>query len=169
MKGITCKGSHGLSVGSLEKGAGSTDTVKHVFVDGATMINSTEAVGFKFYPGSSDHGSPVTTNVTSQNIVLKNSDYAVAVEAYYGEDKAYCKKSPSTDRISDAVITNFSVTTSAKYVPTMASINCPNAGTCGLTMSGINVKDPNNSTRYLCSNNLKDLCRGMETAHMQKN
>lgn len=78
-------------MGSLGRGAGSTDAVQNVLVDGATMINSTKAVGIKFYPSGSAHGSLVTTNVTFQDTVDRNSDYAVAVEPCYGEDAAYCK------------------------------------------------------------------------------
>jgi hypothetical protein len=62
-----------------------------VLVDSATMINSTEAVGINFYPGGSVHGLPVTTNVTFQSIVDRNSDYTVAAESYYGKGAAYCK------------------------------------------------------------------------------
>jgi galacturan 1,4-alpha-galacturonidase len=128
-----------------------------VLVDSATMINSTEAVGINFYPGGSVHGLPVTTNVTFQSIVDRNSDYTVAAESYYGKGAAYCKRSSSTDRMSGVVIKNFSGMTSAKHAPSVAKINCPQAGTCGLTMSGMNVKAHDNSATFPCSNHLKNL------------
>lgn len=44
--------SHGLSVGSLGKSAGSTDLVQNVVVNGANMVDSTKAVGIKLYQGT---------------------------------------------------------------------------------------------------------------------
>ena len=57
--GIHCKGSHGLSVGSLGSKAGSTDTVQNVYVTNANMETSTKAVGIKLYPGGTSHGTAV--------------------------------------------------------------------------------------------------------------
>lgn len=144
-------------MGSLGKGPGSTDTVKNVWVDGADMRDGAKGVGIKYYPGGPIHGSPVTSNVTFQNVVVSNIDYAVLVESCYGEADDYCEQYPSTGTISGVVIKNFSGTTSAKYAPSAASINCPKAGACGIKMSGMTMQAPSGSTRYLCSNTPSDL------------
>ncbi|KAB5515214.1 glycoside hydrolase family 28 protein [Coniochaeta sp. 2T2.1] len=148
--GITCTGSHGLSVGSL--GKTNTDTVKNIWVSGATMIDSTKAAGVKLYPDGPDHGTAVVSNVTFENVVVQNSDYAFQIQSCYGEDTDYCTSYPSTAQLSGIVVRGFSGTTSSKYAPTVASLNCPKSGTCGVTFSGMTVKPPSGTARYLCAN-----------------
>ncbi|KAH6995546.1 family 28 glycoside hydrolase [Ilyonectria sp. MPI-CAGE-AT-0026] len=147
---ITCVGSHGLSVGSL--GKTNTDTVQNVWVSGATMINSTKAVGIKLYPDGPDHGTAVVSNVTFQNVVVQNCDYAFQVQSCYGETTSYCASYPSTAQLSGIVVKGFSGTTSSKYAPSVANVNCPAAGSCDLTMSSMTVKPPSGSASYLCAN-----------------
>ncbi|KAK1238532.1 hypothetical protein MKX07_006678 [Trichoderma sp. CBMAI-0711] len=149
---ITCTGSHGISVGSLGSGAGNTDTVQNCFVSGATMIDSTKAAGLKLYPGPPKHGTAVVTNVTFENFVLKNTDYAFQVQSCYGEDASYCSSSPSTAQVKGVVVRNFSGTTSSHYSPNVANLNCPAAGSCGLTLSNITVKPPSGSAVFQCAN-----------------
>lgn len=150
VNGITCTGSHGISVGSL--GKTNTDTVKNILVTGATMIDSTKAAGLKLYPGGSAHGTSVVSNVTFQNFVVQNSDYAFQIQSCYGEDATYCASNPSTASISGVVVKGFSGTTSSKYSPTVANLDCPKAGSCGVTFSGMTVKPPSGTARYLCAN-----------------
>lgn len=146
---ITCNGSHGISVGSL--GKTNTDTVQNVYVKGATMIDSTKAAGLKLYPGGSDHGTAVVTNVTFENFVIDGSDYAFQVQSCYGEDDDYCEDHPSTATVSGVVIKGFSGTTSDKYDPVVASIDCPGDGTCDITLSDMKVEAPSGSAEYLCA------------------
>lgn len=149
---ITCDGSHGISVGSLGSKYGATDTVTNIFVSGATMKASTKASGLKLYPAGASHGTAVVSNVTFQNFVVDNSDYAFQVQSCYGADAAYCAATPSTAKISGVVVKGFSGTTSTKYAPTVANIDCPAKGTCGITLSGMAVKAPSGTTTYLCAN-----------------
>ncbi|KAH8158806.1 hypothetical protein CIB48_g9441 [Xylaria polymorpha] len=148
---ITCIGSHGLSVGSLGSKAGATDTVQNIYVKGATMTDSTKAAGIKLYPGGSSHGTAVVRNVTWENIVVDNTEYAFQIQSCYGEDASYCSSSPSTAQLSDIVVKGFSGKTSSKYSPTIMNVNCPAKGTCGVTMSGITVTPPSGSAKILCS------------------
>ncbi|KAL7629493.1 hypothetical protein AAE478_001014 [Parahypoxylon ruwenzoriense] len=149
---ITCTGSHGISVGSLGNKHGATDTVQNVIIDRATMIDSTKAAGIKLYPAGADHGTAVVKNVTFQNFAVQNSDYAFQIQSCYNEDSSYCSSAPSTAQLSDIAVKNFSGTTSSKYSPTVANINCPAAGTCGVAMSGMTVKPASGTARYLCAN-----------------
>lgn len=154
---ISCNGSHGISVGSLGSSAGSTDTVQNVYVSGATMINSAKASGLKLYPGGSDYGSSVVSNVTFEDFVVDNSDYAFQVQSCYGSDADYCDENPSTAQITDVVVKGYSGTTSDGYDPVVANIDCPADGTCGITMSDMTVEAPSGSSEYLCANTPSDL------------
>lgn len=154
---ITCTGGHGISVGSLGSKSGSTDTVSDVYVDGVTMIDTTKAAGIKLYPGGSSHGTAVVRNVTFANFVVDGADYAFQVQSCYNEDASYCAASPSTAQLTDIIVSGFSGTTSSKYEPTVANIDCPAGGTCGIAMSGMTVKAPSGTGRYLCANTPSDL------------
>lgn len=149
---VTCTGSHGLSVGSLGNKHGATDTVSNIYVSGATMIDSTKAAGIKLYPAGDDHGTAVVTNVTWENVVVDNCDYAFQIQSCYSEDTDYCEDTPSTATLTDIVVTGFSGTTSSDYAPTVANINCPAGGTCDVTLSSMTVKPPSGSAQYLCAN-----------------
>ncbi|KAI1425359.1 glycoside hydrolase family 28 protein [Xylaria sp. FL1777] len=154
---ITCIGSHGLSVGSLGSKAGATDTVQNIYVSGATMTDSTKAAGIKLYPAGSSHGTAVVRNVTWENIVVDNSDYAFQIQSCYSEDESYCESSPSTAQLSGIVVKGFSGKTSSKYSPTTMNLNCPADGTCGVTMSSITVTPPSGSAKILCANTPSNL------------
>ncbi|TGO58690.1 hypothetical protein BCON_0052g00350 [Botryotinia convoluta] len=149
---ITCTGSHGLSVGSLGSKAGTTDSVTNIYVTGATMVNSTKAVGIKFYPGGSSHGSAIVSNVTFNDVTVKNSDWAAQIQSCYNEDATYCASSPSTASVTDVYFTNFKGTTSSKYSPDVANLNCPGGGTCNIYFSSWSVAPASGSATFLCAN-----------------
>ncbi|TGJ83195.1 hypothetical protein E0Z10_g5559 [Xylaria hypoxylon] len=152
VRNITCIGSHGLSVGSLGSKPGATDTVQNIYVNGATMKDSTKAAGIKLYPAGTSHGTAVVRNVTWENIIVDNTDYAFQIQSCYSEDNAYCESSPSTAQLSDIAIKGFSGKTSSKYSPTIMNLNCPAEGTCGVTMSSITAEPPSGSAKVLCAN-----------------
>ncbi|KAI0153386.1 putative extracellular exo-polygalacturonase [Pestalotiopsis sp. NC0098] len=154
---ITCTGGHGVSVGSLGSKAGATDTVSNIYIDGVTMIGTTKAAGIKLYPGGSAHGTAVVRNVTFANFVVDGADYAFQVQSCYNEDADYCASSPSTAALADVVVRGFSGTTSSKYDPTVANIDCPAAGSCGIVMSDMTVKAPSGKATYLCANTPSNL------------
>ncbi|KAK0225623.1 extracellular exo-polygalacturonase [Armillaria fumosa] len=150
---ITCTGSHGLSVGSLGGGAGSADNVTNVYVNHATMIDSTKAVGIKLYQGGSSHGTATVKNVTYNDITVDGCDYAAQIQSCYGSDTtAECTAAPSTATLTDVHFTNFKGTTSSKYDPVVANLNCPAAGTCDIYFSSFSVLSPSGKAGILCSN-----------------
>ncbi|KAH8653103.1 endo-xylogalacturonan hydrolase A [Tricladium varicosporioides] len=145
---ITCTGSHGLSVGSL--GKTNADVVEHVYVTNANMVTSTKAVGIKTYPGG--YGTATVRNVTYDGVVVSSSDYAAQIQSCYGQTADYCSSNPSTANITDVYFKNFSGTTSKKYAPTTANINCPAKGTCGIHFSNWSVKTTSGTAQVLCAN-----------------
>ncbi|KAK0213113.1 glycoside hydrolase family 28 protein [Desarmillaria ectypa] len=150
---ITCKGSHGLSVGSLAGGKGSTDTVTNVYVNHAIMIDSTKAVGIKLYQGGSSHGTATVKNVTYNDITVNGCDYAAQIQSCYGSGTtAECAAAPSTATLTDVHFTNFKGTTSGKYDSVIANLHCPSAGTCDIYFSSFGVSSPSGGAEVLCSN-----------------
>ncbi|KAJ1567826.1 hypothetical protein HK096_008544, partial [Nowakowskiella sp. JEL0078] len=149
---ITCEGSHGISVGSLGKGAGSTDTVQNVYVTKAIMKDSTKAVGIKLYPGGSAHGISSVKNVTFDGVTVSNCDYAAQIQSCYGETTSYCASNPSTSSIQSVYFKNFKGTTSSKYNPTVSNLNCPASGICDIYFSSFSVLAPSGKSVNLCAN-----------------
>ncbi|KAB8302157.1 hypothetical protein EYC80_005605 [Monilinia laxa] len=149
---ISCTGSHGISVGSLGKKPGTTDSVTNVYVTGATIVNSTKAVGIKFYPGGSTYGTATVRNVTFNDFTVKNSDWAAQIQSCYNADATYCASNPSTASVTEVYFTNFKGTTSSKYSPDVANLNCPGAGTCDVNFSSWSVAPTTGSATFLCAN-----------------
>lgn len=149
---ITCNGSHGLSVGSL--GSSGLDAVQNVLVKGATMINSAKALGIKLYPGGDKYGTASVSNVTWEDVVVENCEYAFQVQSCYSSDASYCSEYPSNATLTGITITNLSGSTSGSDV---MNINCPADGTCDITMTDVTVTGTDDSTTYLCANTLDNV------------
>ncbi|KIJ40021.1 glycoside hydrolase family 28 protein [Sphaerobolus stellatus SS14] len=150
---ITCTGSHGISVGSLGGGAGSTDTVTNVYVTKATMVNSTKAVGIKLYQGGSSHGIATVRNVTFDGVTVQGCGYAAQIQSCYGSaSTADCNSAPSQSTVDAVYFKNFSGATSTEYDPVIADLDCPAAGTCNIYFSNFNIKSPSGKANVLCSN-----------------
>lgn len=151
---ITCTGSHGISVGSLGKTAGTTDTVNNIYVRKANMIDATKAVGIKVYPGGSAHGTVVVSNITWDDVTCTNCGYAAQIESCYAaESDEDCKNNPSKALITGITFKNFKGKTSTKYGVNIANINCPAAGTCDVEFENWSVVPGSGGTpKYLCAN-----------------
>ncbi|KAJ5980202.1 hypothetical protein N7481_007500 [Penicillium waksmanii] len=147
---ITCTGSHGLSVGSL--GKSSNDEVKNIYVSGATMINSTKAVGIKTYPSGGTHGQSTVSNVTWTDVTVDGCDYAIQIQSCYGEDADYCDENPGNAKLTDIVFDGFSGTTSGKYDDVTGNLNCGANGTCGVKVGSYTVTAQDGKSEVLCAN-----------------
>ena len=149
--GITCAGSsHGLSVGSL--GKTNADSVKNVYVTDATVTDCSKAAGIKLYPGGSDHGTATVSNVTWDGVTVNNCDYGAQIQSCYDGTTSECSSNPSAASLSGIYFKNFQGTTSTHYEPTVANINCPADGTCGVTFVNWDVKPPSGTAVNLCAN-----------------
>ena len=153
---VTCAGTnHGLSVGSL--GKTNADSVKNVYVTGATMVNCTKAVGIKLYPGGSTHGTSTVSNVTWDGVTVDNCEYGAQVQSCYSSTAADCTANPCAASLTGIYFKNFKGTTSTKRTPTVANLNCPPAGTCDLHFEKFEVKPPSGAAVVLCANTHSDL------------
>lgn len=150
VNGITCTGSHGLSVGSLGSKVGTTDVVSNIYVKNAIMNTSTKAVGIKLYPGG--FGSATVSNVTWDTVTVTGCGYAAQIQNCYGQTAAYCASNPGTATLTDIYFKNFKGTTSTSYEPVVANLDCPPGGTCDVYVSGWSVVPPSGSAEYLCAN-----------------
>ncbi|CAI7579858.1 unnamed protein product [Penicillium discolor] len=150
VKGITCTGSHGISVGSLGKSA--KDFVKNVHVSGAKMIKSTKAVGIKTYPTGNGHAKSTVSNVTFTDIVVDGCDYAIQIQSCYGEDGDYCVKNPGDSDLTGIVFDNVSGKTSGKYKAVTGSLSCGARGTCDVKVKGYTVVAPTGGSEVQCAN-----------------
>lgn len=155
--GVTCVGSHGLSIGSLAGGAGSDDIVSNSIFKNCTMQGSSKAAGIKYWPGGSSHGTGRVSNVTWDRIVCTSCDYAIQIATCYESTTAQCSANPSTGQISGVVFSDFSGTTSGHYKDVVANIDCSVEGTCGIQINGFNVKAPDGKSEVLCVNTPGDL------------
>ncbi|KAK3940161.1 glycoside hydrolase family 28 protein [Diplogelasinospora grovesii] len=154
---ITCIGSHGLSVGSLGSGSGKNDTVTNSIFERAVMNGATKAAGIKIYPGGPSHGTGTVVNVTWKDVVCQSCDYAIQIQQCYGDTTSYCTEYPSTGHISGVLFQNFTGTTSGNYKNTIANVDCPGNGTCGVQISGLTAKSPSGGSTVLCANTPSNL------------
>ncbi|KAL4898660.1 putative endo-xylogalacturonan hydrolase A [Aspergillus ambiguus] len=150
VRDITCTGSHGLSVGSL--GKSSDDTVKNIWVEGATMISSTKAAGIKTYPSGGDHGLSTVSNVTWTKVDVQGCEYAIQIQSCYGEDEDYCEDNPGDAVLTGITFDNFSGTTDDKYDPVTGNLNCGSEGTCDVKVINYKVTAPSGERKVLCAN-----------------
>jgi len=149
---ISCNGSHGISVGSLGQTVGQTDSVTNVYVKNAAMSNSAKSVGIKIWPGQ--YGSAIVRNVTWDTVTVDNDDYAAEIQQCYGVSAAStdCLNNPSTASITDVYFKNFQGTTSKKYEPVVANLDCPGNGTCDIYFSSFVINPPSGTAEFLCAN-----------------
>ena len=150
--GVHCRGSHGISIGSLGKGFGKTDLVQNIYVKNAIMEGATKGVGIKLYPGAPMFGTAVVKNVTFDGFNIKGAEYAAQIQSCYNKDWAYCESNPTTAQITDVVFKNFKGTTGTKYSPVVANINCPAGQTCGVHFDNFDVKSPSGTAQVQCAN-----------------
>jgi galacturan 1,4-alpha-galacturonidase len=155
VEGVTCTGSHGISVGSL--GSSNDDTVQNIYVSNAKMINSTKAAGIKTYPSGDNHGVSTVSNVTFTGFSIQGCDYAMQIQSCYGEDADYCEDNPGNANLTDVTFASFSGTTSSSYAPVTANLDCGADGTCGITVTDYTVESSSGTGEVLCANTPSNL------------
>lgn len=119
------------------------------------MVNSSKAVGIKYYPGG--FGNAVVKNVTYDGVTVTNSDYAIQIQSCYGQDADYCTTNPSNATLEDVFFKNFKGTTSTKYKGVTSNLNCSEGDVCDVHVSGYEMKAGSGTAEVLCANTPSDL------------
>jgi galacturan 1,4-alpha-galacturonidase len=161
VQNLVCNGSHGISVGSLGQYVGEVDIVKNVYVYNISMSNASDGARIKVWPGTPSAlsgdlqgggGSGTVTNITYDNMLIDNVDYAIEITQCYGQKNlTLCNQFPSNLTISDIHISNFKGTTSKKYDPIVGYLVCSSPTVCSdIHVEDINVKSPSGTNLYTC-------------------
>lgn len=163
VQSLQCNGSHGISVGSLGQYVGEYDIVEDVFVSTIKMSNASDGARIKVWPNSPSAlsgdlqgggGTGRVQNITYENMVLSNVDYAIEITQCYGQSNlTLCTEYPSPLTINNVVFRNFSGTTSKKYTPLIATFECSSPTVCGnIVATDINVSSPTGTDQATCLN-----------------
>ncbi|EPS39666.1 hypothetical protein H072_6548 [Dactylellina haptotyla CBS 200.50] len=131
VKDITCRGSHGLSIGSL--GKTNNDAVSHIYFGNAHMIGSAKAAGIKNYPPTTGHG--ITT-----------------ITPCYGVSDADCGTNPPGSYYNSVYFKNFSGKTSSHYAPVTGMVECGSGGNYDVHITGYTVTPSTGSGTFYCKN-----------------
>lgn len=134
VQGLTCTGSHGISVGSLGQYPGQYDIVENLLIYNNTLTNVTDGARIKVWPGASaalsgdlqgGGGAGRVRNITYDTMIVNNADYAIEVTQCYGQKNlTLCSKFPAKLTIEDIVIRNVMGTASSKYKGISGYVRC---------------------------------------------
>jgi galacturan 1,4-alpha-galacturonidase len=157
VQGLSCSGSHGISVGSLGQYKGQNDIVENVYVYNTTMSNASNGARIKTWAGhgqmsgvgSGGGGSGRVDNITFDKFHVSGVESAIMITQCYGEkDAAKCKADPSKVTISNVLMKDFSGSAKGKN-GNVGSIECSTSSSC----KNIQLKDIHVSGgRISCSN-----------------
>lgn len=151
VESVTCAGTnHGVSIGSL--GESGDSIVENVYVSDLTMSGCAKAAGIKLYASGPDYGTATVSNVTYQGVTVDGCDYALQIQSCYNGDTSYCEEYPSNASLTDVHFNGFTGTTSNKYEPVVANLDCPPDGTCDVYVEDFDVTPPSGTAEVLCAN-----------------
>lgn len=163
VESLWCNGSHGISVGSLGQYEGEYDIVTDIYVTDISMHNASDGARIKVWPNAPSAlsgdlqgggGSGEVNNITFENFLIDNVDYAIEVTQCYGQKNlTLCLEYPSPLTITNVVLRNFTGTTSDKYSPDIAAFLCSSEEVCkNITAVDINVLSPDEVDDAYCLN-----------------
>ncbi|KXL49328.1 MAG: glycoside hydrolase family 28 protein [Acidomyces sp. 'richmondensis'] len=167
VQNLFCNGSHGISVGSLGQYVGEIDIVENVYVYNISMNNASDGARIKVWPGSPAElsgdlqgggGSGRVNNITYQDMVIDNVDYAIEVTQCYGQKNlTLCFEYPSNLTISDITISNIHGTTSTKYEPISGYVVCSSEDVCSnIVLNDIDVVAPDGAKNYFTCGDINE-------------
>ncbi len=144
------------------------------------MSNASDGARIKVWPGSPAElsgdlqgggGSGRVHNITYQNYVITNVDYAIEVTQCYGQDNlTLCNEYPSNLTISDVTMNNFTGTTSKTYDPISGYIVCSSPDVCSnIEVNDIHVVSPSGVVNeFTCGDVKKSLLHGINCTTVNK-
>ncbi|KAI6859259.1 Exopolygalacturonase [Hortaea werneckii] len=153
VQNMYCNGSHGISVGSIGQYPGEVDIVENLYIYNVSMHNASNGARIKVWPGSpaalsgdlqGGGGSGRVRNVTYEDMLIDQVDYAVQITQCYGQDNfTLCNEFPSSLTISDIHLENFYGTTTDSYDPISGYVVCSDPDVCSnITISDFAVMAP---------------------------
>nr|XP_036581871.1 exopolygalacturonase X [Colletotrichum truncatum]KAF6790428.1 exopolygalacturonase X [Colletotrichum truncatum] len=159
IQGLTCFGSHGISVGSLGQYPKSFDIVENVYIYNNTLNGAADSARIKVWPGAETDfqpdlagggGAGYVRNITYDGFYGTNNDNAIKIDQCYGEKNATrCAEFPSKMNISDIVFKNFAITTNSKNAPRAGDLICSGPGTCkNIRADNITITVPGTQEQY---------------------
>lgn len=163
VQSLSCTGSHGISVGSLGQYVGEFDIVTAIMVSNISLHNTSDGARIKVWPNTPSElsgdlqgggGSGAVSNVTYENLLIDNVDYAIEITQCYGQTNlTLCQQFPSSLTIEGIVFRNFTGRTSTTYEPLIAAFACSSDTVCGnITATGIDVVSPAGGDQAYCLN-----------------
>ncbi|KAI0863545.1 polygalacturonase [Xylaria cubensis] len=163
VQGLSCHGSHGISVGSLGQYVEQYDIVENVYIYNNTMSDAGDAARIKVWPGvhsdfepilSGGGGSGYVKNITYEKYENINNDWAIEVNQCYGQsNKTLCELYPSNMTISDIYFIDIWGTTSSKNDPKVGTLVCSSPEQCyNFYAKNVSVTSPKGKSQWVCSN-----------------
>jgi galacturan 1,4-alpha-galacturonidase len=159
VQGLTCFGSHGISVGSLGQYPKSYDIVENVYIYNNTLHGAADSARIKVWPGAeTDYqpdlggggGAGFVRNITYDGFYGTNNDNAIKIDQCYGEKNATrCAEFPSKMFIGDITFKNFVISTNKQNAPRGGDLICSGPGTCeNIRAENITVNVPGDGELY---------------------
>ncbi|KAG8987948.1 hypothetical protein FRB90_003049 [Tulasnella sp. 427] len=157
---LFCRGSHGISVGSLGQYKNETDIVENVYVNNITMLNAQNGARIKVFPDNPDPNSVKggglghVRNITFSNFEVQNVDYPILIDQCYNVNNAtFCAQYPSKLSISDVHYYNVHGSSSGVNNATVAQLKC-SAQCENITAAKTNLIPPARfpEAQYICQN-----------------
>ena len=144
------------------------------------MSNATDGARIKVWPGSPAElsgdlqgggGLGRVRNITYENYIIDNVDYAMEVTQCYGQDNlTMCNEYPSKLTTSDIKMSNFTGTSSSEFEPITGYVVCSSPGLCpGIEVNDIHVVAPDGTTNlFTCGNVDEELLHGINCTGRNK-
>ncbi|KAG9041854.1 hypothetical protein FS837_011650 [Tulasnella sp. UAMH 9824] len=153
---LFCRGSHGISVGSLGQYKNETDIVQNVYVNNITMLNAQNGARIKVFPDNPNPNSVQGGGLghTFKNFEVQNVDYPILIDQCYNINNAtFCAQYPSKLSISDIHYYNVHGSSSGVNNATVVQMKC-SAECENITASTTNLIPPArfSEAQYICQN-----------------
>lgn len=128
-----------------------------------SMHNASDGARIKVWPNAPSAmsgdlqgggGSGRVRNITFEDFVIDNVDYAIEITQCYGQKNiTLCQQFPSVLTIEDIVFRRFTGRTSKNYQPLIAAFACSSDKVCGdIEATDIDVLSPNGTHQAYCLN-----------------
>jgi galacturan 1,4-alpha-galacturonidase len=147
VENVHCKGSHGISMGSIGQYPGTLDYITNVRIANVTLVDGTIGVRLKAWAGE-NVGYGYMRNITYQDINVENVDEPIVLDqCYFNVKDADCQKFPSKVDLEDIHFINITGSSSGKKGNVVGTMRCsPEAECKNIELKNIDLKNGANET-----------------------